>query len=375
VPSSNALRIVHVSQPTSAGVAVYVRDLARAGVEAGLQVSVVCPPGGDLGRWSVDAGATWLPFGLVRNPHPADIGRVVQLRRLFKVADVVHLHSSKAGALGRIALRTMRRPPASVFTPNAWSWAVGGRAAVGFKAFERKAIGWCDVVIAVSEEERRQAVEVLGVEAAKRTVVLENGVDVRHFCPKGSAADRSAGPLLICVGRLSIQKAQDTAIKVVASVPGAELWIIGDGPLRGDLEALAQRLKVADRVRFVGAVVDTAPFFRAADVVLVPSRWDGLSFALLEAMACGCAVVATEVARAAVAGAGRVVRINDPAAMQSEVMTLLVDHDARRRLGAAARVRAQAVFSIDRCTSRTLDLWRELAAERSPQTREQAPEA
>src|SRR5687768_9149078 len=96
------LRLLHISQPTSGGVAVCVRDLARMGVEAGLDVTVACPAGGELSGWVQDVGARWRPIALDRSPQLGDLLRAVRMRTLLRSADVVHLHSSKAGALGRL---------------------------------------------------------------------------------------------------------------------------------------------------------------------------------------------------------------------------------------------------------------------------------
>src|SRR3712207_1131793 len=101
-------RVLLVAQPTTEGVAVCVRDLARAGVRAWLTLTVACPSSGNLPRWALFAGARWVATDLVRPPAPADIARVAEVRALARSADVVHLHSSKAGAVGRLSLASLR---------------------------------------------------------------------------------------------------------------------------------------------------------------------------------------------------------------------------------------------------------------------------
>ena len=81
-----------------------------------------------------------------------DARRIAELRRLMAGADVVHLHSAKAGAIGRIAAATMRRPPVVVFTTHGWGWHVGGPLEPAYRAFERLAAPHADVTVAVSDE-------------------------------------------------------------------------------------------------------------------------------------------------------------------------------------------------------------------------------
>lgn len=352
-----------VSQPVTEGVAVCVRQLAAAGVAAGMDVTVACPAGGDLARWAAEAGAGWHRLRLVRPPAPSDATVAVEMRRLLRDVDVVHLHSSKAGGVGRVALRSMRRPPGSAFTPHGWSWLVGGRAAPAYRTVERALAGVTDRVVCVSDDELAAGRDVLG-RAAPRATVIENGVDVERFSPDGPVAERGDERLVVCVGRLARQKGQDVAVEALALVddPGVRLRLIGDGPDRDALAARAAALGLGDRVELVGPVAEPAPHLRAADVVLVPSRWDGLSLSLLEAMASGAAIVATKVDGSSVVGdAGVVVAPDDPPALAAAVDRLLADPDERARLGAAARARAVERFDVRRSVAATLDLWRELA--------------
>jgi glycosyltransferase involved in cell wall biosynthesis len=359
-------RVLLASQPTVSGVGTCVRELARAGVDAGLAVTVACPAEGDLRGWAAEAGATWFPLEVARAPGRGDLSGLAALRRLAGRHDVVHLHSSKAGALGRLALATMarsRRPPC-VFTPHGWSWLVGGRLAPAYRAFERLAARMATVIVAVSPEEAETGRSVLG-SAAARLRVIDNGVDTDRFAPEGPAAERAPEPLLVCVGQMYPPKGQDLAITALTHMahPNARLRLVGDGPDRADLEELAARLGVADRVEWTGKVTDPAPHLRAADVVLVPSRYDGLSLTLLEAMACGRAVVAARaIGTAAVEGVGVLVGLEDPPALARATDRLLDDPAERARLGALARRRAVEGYTLSANLEATVALWRELAA-------------
>jgi glycosyltransferase involved in cell wall biosynthesis len=193
--------------------------------------------------------------------------------------------------------------------------------------------------------------------------LIPNGVDREHFSPHGGSADRDRGaPLLVCVGRLSHQKGQDVAIRALALLDDLtpRLRLVGaesGGGERAGLEELAASLGVVDRIELRGAVHDTAPEYRAADVVVAPSRWDGLSLALLEAMACGATIVASDVNGSESLGdAGVIVPPDDPEALADGIDRLLEDDSRRRRLGESARARSGS-FDLVSTMQQNLDLW------------------
>jgi glycosyltransferase involved in cell wall biosynthesis len=364
------LDVLIVSQPVAYGVAIYVRQLTQAAVEAGHHVTVVSPGAdrGPLAGWIEKTGAAHHTLDMARMPGPRDMFDLLTLRRLARGKDVVHLHSSKAAVLGRVAALSIgrRHRPAIVVTAHYWSWLVGGRWAPLYRWIERLLARRCDVIVAVSEREASEGRAALGSSAPVR--LIPNGVDRDHFSPDGVLADRDPGaPLLVCVGRLSHQKGQDVAIRALALLRDrvARLRLVGaesGGGERADLEALAESLGVSDRIEWRGGVDDTAPEYRAADVVVTPSRWDGLSLALLEAMASGAPIVASDVNGSESLGdAGVIVPPDDPQALADAIDELLQDASARLRLGAAARARSGS-FDLASTMRQNLDLWSGLAA-------------
>jgi glycosyltransferase involved in cell wall biosynthesis len=139
-----------------------------------------------------------------------------------------------------------------------------------------------------------------------------------------------------------------------------------DNPVgeREKLEQLASSLGVGDRIEWLGKVADPAPEFRTADIVVAPSRWEGMSLVFLEAMACGSAVVVSDVFGSdAIGSAGVVVPPADPDALAREIDALLGDRDRRLRLGAAARKRSES-YDVATTLSRNLELWHTLGRER-----------
>ncbi len=361
------LSILHVSQPSDGGVAGYVAEVAADQARRGWQVKVACPEYGQLADVVAATGARHVRWTAKRAPGPGSLLDALRLRRILDEdrPDLVHLHSSKAGLAGRLAIRG-RLP--TIFQPHAWSFeAVRGPARLGALAWERRSARWATVILCVSEAERRRG-EEHGIEARWR--VIPNGVDVDAL-REASAGDRSAarrrlelgeGPTVVCVGRLCRQKGQDVLLDawpaVLARVPDAQLFLIGDGP---DDEALRRRAGVG--VSFVGRRADVPDWLAAADVVAAPSRWEGMSVAMLEAMARGRSVVATEVpgAEEAIdADAGAVVPPEQPAALAGAIAERLLDPARTEAEGRTARRRAERLHDLRAAAAAVAELSEEL---------------
>ncbi len=176
---------------------------------------------------------------------------------------------------------------------------------IGDFALPRRMILWAakqaGAMITVCEALRTRMIE-LGIDGGKiRT--LRNGVDLVHFQPRErSAAKQKLGvagqkAVLLSVGHLIERKGHDLVIEAAARLPEATLLIAGDGPERVALEQLASRLGVTERVRFLGRVAhkDLAEIYSAADVLVLASSREGWANVLLEAMACGTPVAASNV--------------------------------------------------------------------------------
>lgn len=225
----------------------------------------------------------------------------------------------------------------------------------------RAAIGAADALIAVSAALKQGLVE-LGAPADKITV-LRNGVDLTHFAPQ---PDREGlrrtlgftGPTLLSVGHLIERKRVHLTIEALTHLPGHSLLIVGDGPERAALAALATDRGVAGRVRFAGPVqhAELPRYYTAADMMVLASSREGWANVLLESMACGTPVVATDAwgSREAIAApeAGCVVDEASGAAIAAAIATLAgrgPDREATRRYAAQ--------FSWDATTQGQLDVF------------------
>ncbi len=374
-PPGRRPRVLHLTQPVDGGVARVVTDLVRAQLADGMDVAAVCPDSPLTTRLR-SLGAHVRTWEATRSPGPSLVREVRQLAAIVGQVrpDLVHAHSAKAGLAGRLAVRG--RVP-TVFQPHAWSFeAVGGSTAALALRWERWAARWASRVICVSEAERDTGVNA-GIRG--RWTVVPNGIDPERFRPAedtGSVRAELAArhdmatdaPLVVCVGRLCRQKGQDVLLRawdaVGRRVPGARLVLVGDGPDGERLRAAAPR-----SVLFAGAVADAAPWYQAADLVVLPSRGEGMALAPLEAMACARPVVVTDVdgARESLPPslADRcLVPPEDPRALARTMAALLLDPPLRASLGDRARRHVLSLHDVRHTARAVAGVYRDLLGAR-----------
>jgi glycosyltransferase involved in cell wall biosynthesis len=363
--ASDPLSVLHVAQPVDGGCAKCVLDLARDQHSRGFDVVVACPPVGWLPQALSADGIALEPWNAKRSPGPTVPRETLALRAIVRTRrpDLVHLHSSKAGLAGRL----IRVDARVIFQPHAWSFhalaPLPARAAV---LWERAAARRTDAVVCVSERERDTGVRA-GIEAGY--VVIPNGVDVEALRQRSPADQRAARtalglpdrPTVVCVGRISPQKGQDVLLDAWPAlrkrVPEALLILVGPG-------AEALTLEAESGILAVGNQAAPTDWLAAADVVAVPSRWEGMSLVALEALAVGRSIVATDAdgnAEAIQPGAGAIVPIGKADALAAELALRLERPDLRAAEAAAAASRA-ARFDLARTTADVANLYRELVA-------------
>lgn len=202
-----------------------------------------------------------------------------------------------------------------------------------------------------------------------KVAVVHNGVDLEAFRPGGDGRGFRArlgvppeAPLAVAVGNLTPQKDHDllarAAARVLASLPEARFVVVGEGFLRPALEARARQLGLDGRFLLPGFVSDVRPALAAADLLVLSSDNEGMAWALLEALACGLPIVATDVpgARACVepGSNGLIVPPRDEAALADALVTVLADPAGRRAMGERSRAIAETRFGEDAMIDGTL---------------------
>ena len=362
------LTIVHVDAERGfSGGEVQVFLLMEGLRRRGHHNLLVCPP---ASRAEAQGRARGLAVRAVSMRNDADLPAVWRLRRLFREAapDLLHLHTGRATWLGALAARGLGIPALSTRrmdrvvkrnTRNRWLYGTLVRR-----------------VVAISPAVAEALLE--GGVDPPRIRTIPSAVDPAMLWPRSSRqAVRTAEgvgleePLLLALAALVRRKGLDVLIealrRLAAEGPPPRLWIAGEGPERGALEAQALRAGLGDRVRLLGRREDAADLLAACDVFVLPSRREGLGVAALEAMAAGRPVVASRVGGLAAAvldgRTGLLVPPEDPAALAAAIATLLGDGALRSRLGAAGPARVEADFGAEGMVEAYEKLYREILAE------------
>ena len=356
-----ALRVSYLLAATAGGTGRHVAMLAGGCAARGATVHVygpadtgagLSPPGGSQPVWDFSV------VDIADGPRPArDLAAVARVRRLLArdTPDVLHAHGLRAGALAALALavpgtpRTMLAVTVHNAPPDA------GPAAAVYAGLELIVARRADAVLTVSGDlaarMRRRGARLAGralvpAPAAPAASPAEIAALRREFAGRESGGREPGGPeIVLGVGRLATQKGFGTLIQA------AERWqrrsvvplviIAGDGPLDAELRHQARTAGVA--IRFLGPRRDVPALLGAADVVVVPSTWEGQPLIVQEALCAGRPLVATRVGGIAdLTGEDGAVLVppGDPVTLATAVTGILDDPEAAARLAAAARSRA-----------------------------------
>lgn len=352
---------------------ITVRDLDRERYEVHLVA------GTDETAW-VERGRSWsdqlhLIPSLRHAINPVSdlrsLGALVALLRREQFA-IVHTHSSKAGVLGRAAAR-LAGVPIVVHTVHGFAWtpAMLPLHRHAYQQLERWLARWSDQIITVAETNRRDLVD-LGIAPAAKMTTIYSGIDQTPFAAQVDrvATCRSLGlqpdaPIVGSVARLSPQKAPldfVAAARIVSqSLPEAQFVLVGDGPLRTQVEAECRGMP---NVFVLGARSDVAGLLPIFDVFALASHWEGLGRALTEALLAGLPVAVT-----AVDGIPEVVMHEQtgllappgqPVSLANNIIRLLRDRSLAQRLGQKGQAWVQDRFTATAMVTRIDQLYQQL---------------
>jgi glycosyltransferase involved in cell wall biosynthesis len=392
-PSPRVLMVIRLFYPWLGGTQRQAHRLARELIERGIDVQFV------TGRWfrgtpreeTIDGipvfrnHTLWEGFGIrgVRRfgGYLYILTLLWHLWRKRHSYDVIHVHGlSYHTFAAALAGRWLGKPTITKLANSGSASDIRKMRMdqhLALSRFMLPAALRCDRFVALTETVERELIEA-GV-PGERIVRIPNGIDPEHEASRtGDEPHRPAR--VVFVGRLHEQKAVDILLRAAALIgrqrPQRDLRVdlVGDGPLGNELTALARELGIAEIVGFHGDRDDVTSFLRAADVFVLPSRAEGISNALLEAMAFGLPVVAS-----AVPGNtdvieheenGLLVEVDDPVALAAAILRVLDEADLRERLGRRARRTVETTYSIDLVARRYIALYGELttAATFAPST-------
>lgn len=345
--TSPPIRVVHlVTTLAIGGLEKVVLDLVRSRTRDVFSMHVICLDGsGVLQQGFSELGVAVETIGTTGSVPI----RILRLARRLKQLQphVLHTHNPQAHLHGALAAK-LAKVPVVVHTKHGRGYPDRRLIAT----FSRLASRWTSCFVAVSEDAANVARDSERVPAQK-LCVIHNGIDVDRFAARQARPAHAAGRA-VTVGRLDPIKDQLTLLRAVRVVvdknPAFQLDIVGDGPSRPELEAQRNALGLTGHVRFHGYREQVGPYLAASDFFVLSSISEGVSLALLEAMASGLPVVATDVGgnrEVVVPGeTGYLVPAGSPEALAEAMLNLQADTTVLERMGGAARRRVENQFNL-----------------------------
>jgi glycosyltransferase involved in cell wall biosynthesis len=343
----------------------------------GYGVSIACPDDpGSVSRFNGCGEVIPLKVRYSKLTPWSDLRYFVELVSLLRDRhfDVVHLSAAKAALYGRLAAR-VANVPIVIFNAHGFPFHdfLNPAARITLSTVEKLLSRYCtDMVVCCAEAVRGYALSHKVVPDS-RLVTIENGIEIPESLPERDAARRTLGlpqniPVVTTVGRLARQKAPDNFLLAAATVTrefcGVRFMVVGDGPLKSQLQSLAERLGVTRNVQFLGFRNDVSTIMRAADIFALFSRWEGLPLTILEAMAAERPVVATAVdgnVDAVQHGrTGLISPAEDIGQFATNLTTLIRAPDRAREMGIAGRRVVEERFGVERMAKQLSDLYQRL---------------
>jgi glycosyltransferase involved in cell wall biosynthesis len=366
-PPLEGRRVVEVLATSAGGVGTHVRALVPTLREAGADVGVCGAPATEELFGFTATGADFTPVGISNGLAPvADARAVLQLRRALAGADLVHAHGLRAGLVAAAALRLPGPRPPLVLTLHNALQEGGGRLRGALQALERLTVRGADLVLAVSSDlaanARRAGAPDVRVAPALAPPLPPAERDRAEVRAELGVAD--GRPLVVAVGRLHPQKGYDVLLDAVGRVASGDapplFAIAGDGPLQDELAAriAAERLPVV----LLGRRSDVPDLLGAADVCVLPSRWEGSPFTAQEALRAGTPLVSTRAGGIPelVGEAADLVPVGDAAALADALERVLADPAHATALAEAGRRQAAGWPDEAGAGRRVVAVYREL---------------
>ncbi len=367
------MRLLHITETPAGGVGRHLIELCEGLVSRDCDVHLLYSPrradGFFIESLERARGLTTSRIDMRRPIHPQDLVACRRVRQYIVrngPFDIIHGHSSKGGAVARLA--APRGPARLVYTPHTIYTMnpVIGRASFQFyRGIELILAHRTDLIIANSPEEKEHIL-ALGV-PARKVHYVHYGIAPSERCERRTVrADLGlpADALIVgFVGRLEPQKDPELLLRAMAQVmsrhPAVVLAVVGTGSLESPLRRLACELGIEPRVFWLG-YRSGERLMAASDLLAITSRYDAVSYTLIEGLALGLPIVSTDYAGVRVVVEpgvnGYVISSRDPAPFAAALESLLADANLRRRFGDASLTKAVG-FSADEMVTRTLDLY------------------
>jgi glycosyltransferase involved in cell wall biosynthesis len=327
---------------------------------------IVCGQGPHLALVR-SGGAHVTSLEIPRGLSPAGLVRLLAalLRHLRTHRySIVHTHNSITGAVGRLAAR-LARVPVTIHTVHGFHFheRMSGAQRLPWVATERWLSRWCDVLLSQNREDLERARRI-GCRPRLGALYIGNGIDLERFRQR-RVEPRNPRPVVLSVGRLEPVKNHRmlfAALKRLSPSQRPIVWLVGDGPCRAGYERELAADGLAECVRFLGYRYDIPEQTAAADVAVLTSVKEGMPRALMEAMATGVPVIATDVQgsrEVVVEGqTGFLVPLGDSVALAERLARLLDSPSLRAEMGARGAEHARRHFDEARVVGRLVRIYR-----------------
>jgi glycosyltransferase involved in cell wall biosynthesis len=370
------MKILHITQGTIGGTLEYLKLLLPKLQEKSMDIEVICPEYGPMSKELKKLEILAYNINMEREISlKNDFKSILELRRYIKKSncDIIHLHSTKAGALGRLANVFLGKK--CIYTPHGWAFnmKVGRKKRKAYLLIEKVLSFFCDYVVSISKAEEESAL-TNKVITPQKSKLITNGIDIEKYensKNKLTKSDLKIGNDKTVIGmvcRLSEQKNPllfvEIASEIIKGGLNAHFIFIGDGELRTCVESKIMELGLNEYFNITGWVDDVKDYLGIIDVGVLTSNWEGFGLVLAEYMAAKIPVVAS-----AVDGIKNVVVHNETGFLVeagnkkdfvNAILTLLSNQRIKEDFVRNAYKRVEKEFNIERVVEEHLELYQYL---------------
>jgi len=370
------MKLLHiVGDSKFGGASVLILRLAQKAKEFGWHVDVLTTDAtfkkvlreSDIGV--IDLDVIWRDINPLK-----DLWGLYNLYNFLKNSNytIVHTHTSKGGFVGRLAAY-LAKVPIIIHTVHGFAFHEQSfwLEIKIFSFLEKLASHWCDRIVTVSEFHKKWALE-LGIGDEEKVIAIPNGITEERVIPKRQKSEiqkelnLEGKKVILFTGRLAPQKGLEYLLKAVPILVSKVnnsfvILVVGDGPLRDYLEELVRNLRIEQYVKFLGFRSDIGDLLNISDIVVLPSLWEGLSIALLEAMAAEKPIITTTIgSNLEVVKDGESALLVPPKNSQElayAIIKLIENPDLAERLARRAKERYKKYYTEDSMLEKYMNLY------------------
>lgn len=303
------IKVLHITQSTIGGTLEYLKLFFNHIDREKYEISLICPSYGPMKEEIEKIGLNVYAVEMSRNINfKDDFKSFTEINRLIKIInpDMVHLHSSKAGVLGKLAAYINKKP--CIYNAHGWAFSmnISDKKKRIYALIEKYTSVFCDIIVNISDYEYKLA-EKYNIASAEKMVIIHNGIDIGRYNKykynKNEIFEELNIPndsfIVGMVARISEQKDPVKFIEIAKKVCGkydnAYFILVGDGELRDNIDFMIKKYKLEDRIKITGWVDDVNKYISVFDIGILTSKWEGFGLVLTEYMSASKPIVASNV--------------------------------------------------------------------------------